>query len=282
VIRRSRGRPRLDRAEDDGTVWRALADPTRRRLLDLLRDGPRTTGDLAATFDVTRFAVMQHLEVLAAAGLVRAERRGRERWNHLNPVPLRAAYERWMAPYAESAAVSVLRLKAAAERAPGPSHIAAQSSGTEGSTTVNTDLATEIGRLDVSAEVIVERDRDRVFDTLLAIGDWWPHRFRDGSTVVLEPRPGGSFCEEFPGEGGAVYGTVSFLERPEKLSVSGPMGLAGAVAATWTISLTEESAGRTRLTLTHSGFGDIDDETRESYAAGWPVVLAALDEAARS
>src|SRR5688572_22909414 len=106
---RARGRPRIDRAkddraQDDGTVWRALADPTRRRLLDLLRDGPRTTGDLAAAFDVTRFAVMQHLEVLAGVGLVRAERRGRERWNHLNPVPLRAAYERWMAPYAESAA----------------------------------------------------------------------------------------------------------------------------------------------------------------------------------
>src|SRR5215208_6375718 len=93
-------------------VLRALADPTRRSLLDLLRDGPRTTGALAGAFpEVTRFAVMKHLGVLTDAGLVVVRRRGRERWNHLNAVPLRQAYERWMAPYAEAAAVTSLRLK---------------------------------------------------------------------------------------------------------------------------------------------------------------------------
>jgi len=93
-------------------VWRALADPTRRALLDLLRDAPATTGALAEAFpDVTRFAVMKHLAVLTDAGLVVVRRRGRERWNHLNAVPLRQAYERWMAPFAEQGAVTALRLK---------------------------------------------------------------------------------------------------------------------------------------------------------------------------
>ncbi|HKE51404.1 MAG TPA: helix-turn-helix domain-containing protein, partial [Actinomycetes bacterium] len=92
-------------------VWKALADPTRRAILDLLRDQPRTTGDLAESFPaLTRFAVMKHLGVLEHAELVLVRRRGRERWNYLNGVPLRAAYERWMRPYADQWADSLLRL----------------------------------------------------------------------------------------------------------------------------------------------------------------------------
>ncbi|MCY2961026.1 MAG: metalloregulator ArsR/SmtB family transcription factor [Planctomycetota bacterium] len=97
-------------------VWRALADPTRRRILDLLRAEPRTTGDLAARFDMTRFAVMKHLEVLVDAGLVLVERRGRERWNHLNPVPIRELYRRWIRPFDAAPADALLRIKKAAER----------------------------------------------------------------------------------------------------------------------------------------------------------------------
>jgi len=84
-----------------GAVWRALADPTRRAILDLLRERPRTTGELTEAFPTSRFAVMKHLAVLQKAGLVVVRRRGRERWNHLNGVPLRTAYERWMRPYAD-------------------------------------------------------------------------------------------------------------------------------------------------------------------------------------
>ena len=73
----------------DDDLWRALANPVRRRLLDALREGPRTTGQLSAAVpSLSRYAVMQHLGVLTDAGLVVARRRGRERFNHLNPVPL--------------------------------------------------------------------------------------------------------------------------------------------------------------------------------------------------
>ena len=98
-------------------VFKALADPTRRRLLDLIKDGPRTTGWLCERFPhLTRFAVMKHLGVLEEAKLVLVRRRGRERYNYINHVPIRQIYERWMGPYAELWSASLLRLKDHVER----------------------------------------------------------------------------------------------------------------------------------------------------------------------
>jgi DNA-binding transcriptional ArsR family regulator len=90
-------------------VWRALANPVRRRILDLLMRGPVTTGSLAEAFpDLSRFAVMQHLKVLEEADLVLPRREGRERHNHLNPVPIQRIYDRWvhrfMQPWTEALA----------------------------------------------------------------------------------------------------------------------------------------------------------------------------------
>lgn len=102
-------------AEDD-RIWRALGDPTRRRILDLLRERPCTTGALTTEFSVTRFAVMKHLNVLVDAGLVLVERRGRERFNHLNTVPIRAIYRRWIRPFEKHQADRLLQLKAVVER----------------------------------------------------------------------------------------------------------------------------------------------------------------------
>jgi|SRR3990170_2394933 len=92
-------------------VWRALADPTRRRILDLLRAGPRTTGELCARFAVSRFAVMKHLAILERAGLVLVRRESRQRWNYLNAVPIRQIYERWIRDYEGVWAGSLLTLK---------------------------------------------------------------------------------------------------------------------------------------------------------------------------
>lgn len=101
-------------AESDDPVFRALASPLRRQLLDSLRDGPRTTGALCAAFPaLDRCTVMQHLGVLAEADLVIVERRGRERWNHLNVLPIRRIQDRWIAPHAAPAADRLMRLGAA-------------------------------------------------------------------------------------------------------------------------------------------------------------------------
>jgi DNA-binding transcriptional ArsR family regulator/uncharacterized protein YndB with AHSA1/START domain len=239
-------------------VWRALADPTRRGLLDLLRDGPRTTGDLAAAYPgVTRYAVMKHLGVLTGAGLVVVRRRGRERWNHLNAVPLRQAYERWMAPLAERAAVTTLRLKEYAE------------------VRHNREGAGMNGTLDVANEVRIAAPREQVFDAVLRMGEWWPHRFRDGSGVVVEPRVGGRFYEDWAGEEGALYGTVTTLSRPSTFVVTGPMGMGGPVVGVFAFELAEDG-DETVLSCTHRAFGDIDEETRQGYTAGWADVYAAL------
>jgi DNA-binding transcriptional ArsR family regulator len=103
-------------ARDLDPIWKALADPSRRRILDLLRDGPRTTWDLCASFESSRFAVMKHLRVLEHARLILVRRRGRERWNYLNPIPIQTIYERWLTPYAALWAGELLDLKHTVER----------------------------------------------------------------------------------------------------------------------------------------------------------------------
>lgn len=95
----------------DEAVWRALADPSRRRILDLLRERPRTTGELSKCFEFSRYAVMKHLAVLHQAGLLLIERRGRERINHLNPLPLQRIVRRWVRPFEAHAADRLLRLE---------------------------------------------------------------------------------------------------------------------------------------------------------------------------
>src|SRR5688572_23555014 len=100
------------RTAEAGDLWQALASPWRRQMLDLLRGGPRTTGDLAAAIpELSRFAVMQHLRVLTDTGVVVLRRRGRYRFNHLNPVPLREWYERWVRPLADDSAGQLLALR---------------------------------------------------------------------------------------------------------------------------------------------------------------------------
>jgi DNA-binding transcriptional ArsR family regulator len=102
---------------DADLVFKALADATRRALLDVLRDGPRTTGELCASHpEMSRFGVMAHLKVLEEAGLVLVERDGRIRWNHLNPVPFREVVARWVRPIAEAPADELIGLRNVAEQ----------------------------------------------------------------------------------------------------------------------------------------------------------------------
>ncbi|MFF5217022.1 ArsR/SmtB family transcription factor [Micromonospora sp. NPDC000442] len=105
----SRGGERANpEAVDEDRVFKALASSTRRQLLDSLKDQARTTGDLCERFPhLDRCTVMQHLRVLEAAGLVIAQRKGRERWNHLDPLPIKHIHDRWIGDYA-SAAVGML------------------------------------------------------------------------------------------------------------------------------------------------------------------------------
>jgi len=98
-------------------VWRALADPTRRAVLDLLAQRACTTGEVVAHFpELSRTGVMKHLDVLEAAGLVLVRREGRKRWNHLNPMPIRRIHDRWLARHVARTAGALSRLKDQAEK----------------------------------------------------------------------------------------------------------------------------------------------------------------------
>jgi DNA-binding transcriptional ArsR family regulator len=99
--------------EDDGdAVFRALADPTRRHLLDRLfeRDG-RTLTELEQDLEMTRFGVMKHLKVLEEAGLVTTRKAGREKLHFLNPVPIRLVHDRWIDKFTEGQVSALADLK---------------------------------------------------------------------------------------------------------------------------------------------------------------------------
>jgi DNA-binding transcriptional ArsR family regulator len=105
------------RADELDAVWKALSDPTRRAIVDFLRDRPRTTTEIVEMFPrLSRFGVMKHLEVLRRAHLVQTRDEGRRRVNSLNVVPIRQIYERWVGPFQELWSGELLRIKEIAEK----------------------------------------------------------------------------------------------------------------------------------------------------------------------
>ena len=104
-------------------VWKALADETRRAILDFLRTGPRTTTEIVERFpQLSRFGVMKHVDVLRDAGLILTREEGRRRINTLNAVPIRKIYERWVSKYEGSWADALLRVQEDAEQAAEAQH----------------------------------------------------------------------------------------------------------------------------------------------------------------
>src|SRR5690606_16500373 len=102
--------------DDSDAIFKALADRRRRAILDALKDAPRTTGALCALFpELDRCTVMQHIRVLEGAGLVVARKAGRERWNHLNALPIKTIHDRWIGDYAKNAVSLMARLRETVE-----------------------------------------------------------------------------------------------------------------------------------------------------------------------
>jgi DNA-binding transcriptional ArsR family regulator len=96
----------------EDSVFKALANHTRRRMLDVLKEEPHTTGMLCDVFPgMDRCTVMQHLKVLEDADLIIVRREGRERWNHLNSMPIKQIHDRWISQYAAHALSILDRLK---------------------------------------------------------------------------------------------------------------------------------------------------------------------------
>lgn len=249
----------------DDAIWRALADPTRRRLLDLLRRAPRTTGTLAAEFPrVTRYAVMKHLRVLTEAGLVMVVRRGRERWNHLNAVPLRRLSLRWLEPFATRRADALLNLASVAEALP-PDEDPPM-----------TDLP--LSSLDFALEIGIAASRAEVWRALVEeTGRWWPADFYTGPggrDFVIEPRLGGKVVEHWGDGQGLVWGEVLGIRTQEMLLLCGDSGpeFGGPSRGFHRFELTEVEGGM-RLTFRESGFGVLSQKTADSLRDGWRYLI---------
>jgi DNA-binding transcriptional ArsR family regulator/uncharacterized protein YndB with AHSA1/START domain len=191
---------------DSDPVWRALASPHRRALLDSLRDGPKTTGELAhALPELTRFAVMQHLKVLEEANLVRSRRDGRSRQNYSNPAPLREMYERWVSGLASHAAETALQFKRYAE------------------SKEQINPLNNFRDVQIETEIRVKASPQTCFDALTKnYNEWFPHRFRPDSTVFSESHLGGHNGERFAGGGGAIHATVLYVDEPHTITYGGP------------------------------------------------------------
>jgi DNA-binding transcriptional ArsR family regulator/uncharacterized protein YndB with AHSA1/START domain len=236
---------------DDETapLWRALSDPTRRRIMDLLRDRPRTTGQIASHFKISRIAVMRHLDVLAQAGLVTSRKRGRERWHYLNAVPLQRLHERWFDPHAGGWARGLLGLQREVETRAGRMNRSEPA-------------------IDLALDVTIEGTPAAVFSALTGDpGGWWGHPFlRPQATgVTLEPRIGGLLLERWE-RGGAVMAAVTAWEEDRHLQLSGPFHLGVAVGvATFDLAPTESG---TLLQFTFRAVGVVDPEFAKATAEG--------------
>ena len=118
--------------DESDRIWKALADATRRQILDVLAERPLTTGELVARFDrFCRTAVMKHLQILVEANLVIVRRKGKYRWNYLNPAPIQDVCDRWISRHVQRMSSALSRLKELVEQREGQSKLSNPQTGVE-------------------------------------------------------------------------------------------------------------------------------------------------------
>lgn len=232
-------------------MFRALADPTRRRLLDLLRerDG-RTLGELCAELAMARQSATQHLDVLEAAGLVSTVRRGRQKLHYLNPVPLWEVYERWISRFEHYHLQALDEIRRRAEEQ---------------------DVT---GRPTYVYVTYIQATPERVWEVLTdaeLTGRFWGHR------NVSDWQVGSAWEHQRTDDSGIadVVGTVLAAEPPRRLVITfdapGATPPQGPSQVTFSIDPHGEIV---RVTVTHENLAD--DEAVGAVSAGWPAVCANL------
>jgi uncharacterized protein YndB with AHSA1/START domain/DNA-binding transcriptional ArsR family regulator len=228
-------------------VFRALADPTRRSLLDeLFRQDGQTLHALEQRFSMTRFGVMKHLKQLEEAGLVVTKRRGREKLHFLNPVPIRLVHDRWVSKYAEPWTAALSGLKQRLEHP-----------------------------MEKVFEIYIRTTPERLWD---AITD--PEirsKYNFGARVESDWTPGSHYEMGHP-EAGVLLGDGENLEvdPPRRLVQSARMLWSddvkneGTSRITWEIEPVGDSC---RLTVTHD---QLRDGANSELYGGWPMILSGL------
>jgi len=229
-------------------VFRALADPTRRGLLDeLFRSDGQTLSALEERLPMTRFGVMKHLRVLEAAGLVVTRRRGRQKLHFLNPVPIRLVHDRWVSKYAEPWAAGLAALK----------------HDMEGRT------------MEKVFEIYIKTTPERLWEAI--VNPELRAKYNFGVGVESDWTPGSRYASSHPRAGMAIAeGENLEVEPPRRLVQSftalwsDEVKAEGASRVTWEIEQVEDSC---RLTVVH-------DQLREGASnqlyGGWPMILSGL------
>jgi uncharacterized protein YndB with AHSA1/START domain/DNA-binding transcriptional ArsR family regulator len=229
-------------------VFKALADPTRRSLLDeLFRQDGQTLSALERRLPMTRFGVMKHLKLLEEAGLVTTKRRGREKLHFLNPVPIRLVHDRWVSKYAEPWAAGLSELKQRME-----------------------DRTME-KVFEIYIKTTPERLWEAVTDSELR------RRYNFGVGVESDWTPGSHYRGVTPAvEGALVEGENLEVDPPRRLVQSfnalwGEQVRSEATSrVTWEIEQVEDSC---RLTVTHD---ELREGANDELFGGWPMILSGL------
>ena len=227
-------------------VFRALADPTRRRLLDELfeRDG-QTLGALEQGVPMTRFGVMKHLRVLEEAGLVTTQRRGREKLHLLNPVPIRLVHDRWVSKYAEPWAAALSGLK----------------------------HRLEDKTMEKVFEIYIKTTPERLWE---AITDPAMRRKYTFGVGVISDWTEGSSYDGMAGDLKIIDGENLEVDPPRRLVQSfnavwsDDVKSEGTSRVTWEIEQVEDSC---RLTVTHD---QLREGANSELYGGWPMILSGL------
>jgi DNA-binding transcriptional ArsR family regulator len=256
-------------------IWGALADPTRRLLIDRLAAGPKTTSQLCVDMPMSRFGVMKHLGILERAGIVIARRHGRFRMNHLNAAPLRAIQTRWLSNRAARLADSMARL-----------------ASTTGEEIMPTDL-NATGIAEVALDWTVSASIQQVWTALFERPEqWWPAAHRaggEGATMQFASRVGAQLREERPDGGGLIWYEVYALQPVRSVDLAGQLAsrYGGPALSYLHLELAPgEVDGTTVIKLTDSLFGRIGPDASAALAEGWQAIigdgLVAYVEAAKT
>jgi DNA-binding transcriptional ArsR family regulator len=225
----------------DQAVWRALSSPIRRRILDLLRDGPLGTGEIAEKLpDLSRFAVMQHLGVLEEGGLVVSRKEGRKRLNFLNAVPVQQVYERWVTELARAPAAGALALKRYVER--------------------KEKEMGDVRTIRIEHEMRVKAPVDRVWAAATTEQlEWYPHTYGEDRVkeLIFDAKVGGRVGEDWGEGAGVLYGTITYYDPPHVYATRGHLR-GGVLLEQW---MTVEKDGDESIVKGSTVcFGEITDE----------------------
>ena len=228
-------------------VFRALADPTRRRLLDALfkQDG-QTLGALEGRFRMTRFGVMKHLNLLEEAGLVVTKKRGREKLHFLNPVPIRLVHDRWVSKYAEPWTRELSGLKNKLE-----------------------------ARVEKVFEIYIKTTPERLWEAITDSEIRSKYNF--GVRIDSDWTKGSKFETSHPNSGAP-------LGEGENLEVDPPRRLVQSATMLWSDEVKNEGTSRItweiepvgdscRLTVTHD---QLREDAHGELYGGWPMILSGL------